>query len=313
MASSDEEGEIIPNCITNYHFVDRNGAPVSFSILPLQWDEDDIPGALNSEIFLRGNADDGLQHIYKKVLAWRFELSYALPEIHVLSKDKIWIKLLKPRKSYADTIRTVLITVHFLHFVKKNPDTVGEIVWNYIGKILSAYEVLPSKDDLLEHMPTINEAAKRDKDLSSSKSFNAFLLETSQKSIHGYECNQAKKRPRFSIESDNDAYSGGDDDADEDEDEQFDHVCALCDDGGELLCCEGRCIRSFHPTVESGAESLCESLSYRNHQAIQTFLCKNCQYQRHQCFACGLLGSSDKSTCRGLPLHFCNLWTLLSS
>ncbi|XP_060176109.1 protein ENHANCED DOWNY MILDEW 2-like isoform X1 [Lycium barbarum] len=297
MASSDEEGEIVADCISNYHFLDLNGGPVSFSILPLLWGEDDIFGALNEELVLRGTSDDGLQHIYKNVLAWRFELSYALPEIHVLSKDKIWIKLLKPRKSYRDTIRTILITVHFLHFVKKNPDTFGETVWNYIRKILSSYEVLPSKDDLLEHMPTIKEAARRDKDLSSSKSFNAFLLETSQTTIHGYEqCNQAKRRPQFIIETDNDADSGADDDSDEDEDETFDHVCALCDDGGEILCCEGRCIRSFHPTVESGAGSCCESLAYRNHQAIQTFLCKNCRYQQHQCFACGLLGSSDKST-----------------
>ncbi|CAN4110199.1 unnamed protein product [Withania somnifera] len=294
MASSDEEGEFVPNRISNYHLVDRSGEPVSFSILPLQWGEDDILGAMNSEIFLHGTADDGLQHIYKKVLAWRFELSYALPEIHVLSKDKIWIKLLKPRKSYADTIRTVFITVHFLHFVKKNPDAFGEIVWNHIGKSLSAYEILPSKDDLLEHLPTIKEAARRDKDLFGSKSFNAFLLETSQKRRHGYECNQEKKRPQFIVETDNDADSGADDDADENE--QFDHVCALCDDGGELPSCEGCCIRSFHPIVDSGAESSCESLAYRNHQAIHTFLCKNCQYQRHQCFACGLLGSSNKLT-----------------
>ncbi|XP_070021125.1 protein ENHANCED DOWNY MILDEW 2-like isoform X2 [Nicotiana sylvestris] len=305
MASSDEEGEIVPNCITNYHFVGCNGEPVSFSILPLQWGDDDddddvIGGAVNNnvEIYLRGTADDGLQHIYKKVLAWRFELSYALPEIHVLSKDKIWIKLLKPRKSYADTIRTILITVHFLHFVKKNPETFGEIVWNHIGKSFSAYEVLPCKDDLLEHMPTIREAARRDKDISSSKNLNAFLLETSQKRIDDNECNRAKKRPHFVIETNNDADSGTNDDSDSDgdEDEQFDHVCALCDDGGELLCCEGRCIRSFHPSVESGVESSCESLGYRNLQAIQTFLCKNCQYQQHQCFACGLLGSSDKSS-----------------
>lgn len=31
-------------------------------------------------------------------------------------------------------------------------------------------------------------------------------------------------------------------------------------------------------------------------QAIQNFLCANCQRKRHQCFACGKLGSSDKST-----------------
>ncbi|KAM3204735.1 hypothetical protein P3L10_028145 [Capsicum annuum] len=136
MSSSDEEGEIVPNCITNYHFVDRNGESVSFSILPLHWGRDDILGTVNSEIFLREAAADGLQHIYKKVLAWRFELSYALPEIHVFSRGKIWIKLLKPRKSYAYTIRTILIIVHFLHFVKKKPDAIEEILWNYIGKNL---------------------------------------------------------------------------------------------------------------------------------------------------------------------------------
>ncbi|KAK4437533.1 protein ENHANCED DOWNY MILDEW 2 [Sesamum alatum] len=86
--------------------------------------------------------------------------------------------------------------------------------------------------------------------------------------------------------------------SDADKDEMFDRVCALCDDGGEILGCEGRCIRSFHPTIESGAGSFCESLGYTSEQvdAIQNFLCKNCQYQQHQCFICGRLGSSDKSS-----------------
>ncbi|CAA0822239.1 Protein ENHANCED DOWNY MILDEW 2, partial [Striga hermonthica] len=61
--------------------------------------------------------------------------------------------------------------------------------------------------------------------------------------------------------------------------------------------CEGRCIRSFHPTIESGAGSSCESLGYSSAQvhAIQIFMCKNCQNQKHQCFVCGRLGNSDKS------------------
>lgn len=29
-------------------------------------------------------------------------------------------------------------------------------------------------------------------------------------------------------------------------------------------------------------------------QEIQNFYCKNCQYNKHQCFACGTLGCSDK-------------------
>lgn len=31
-------------------------------------------------------------------------------------------------------------------------------------------------------------------------------------------------------------------------------------------------------------------------QAVPNFLCQNCLYQEHQCFACGMLGSSDKSS-----------------
>lgn len=31
-------------------------------------------------------------------------------------------------------------------------------------------------------------------------------------------------------------------------------------------------------------------------QAIQNFFCKNCESKQHQCFSCGELGSSDKSS-----------------
>jgi len=30
--------------------------------------------------------------------------------------------------------------------------------------------------------------------------------------------------------------------------------------------------------------------------ADKDFICKNCKYQEHQCFACGKLGSSDLSS-----------------
>ncbi|KAM7510784.1 hypothetical protein LguiB_009659 [Lonicera macranthoides] len=65
-----------------------------------------------------------------------------------------------------------------------------------------------------------------------------------------------------------------------------------------ILCCEGKCLRSFHATVDAGSDSICESLGLSDEQvvAIQNFFCKNCQYKQHQCFACGKLGSSDKST-----------------
>ncbi|KAG6634690.1 protein ENHANCED DOWNY MILDEW 2-like [Carya illinoinensis] len=74
----------------------------------------------------------------------------------------------------------------------------------------------------------------------------------------------------------------------------FDSVCAFCDDGGEILCCEGRCMRSFHATVETGA-NMCPSLGFSLGElhGLPRFVCKNCEYQQHQCFACGKLGSSN--------------------
>ncbi|KAJ4950838.1 hypothetical protein NE237_027670 [Protea cynaroides] len=88
------------------------------------------------------------------------------------------------------------------------------------------------------------------------------------------------------------------DESDEETADLFDSVCAFCDNGGTILCCEGRCMRSFHPTRKDGAESQCESLGLSKFEveAITNFLCKNCQYKQHQCFACGKLGSSDKDS-----------------
>ena len=194
MAASDEEGEIVAECITNYYLTNHRGDPVSFSILPLQWSEGDIIGDLETQVFLRGNGDDGLQRIYKLVVAWKFELSYVQPEICVLSKEKSWITLQKPWKIFKKTIRTILVTVHWLHFIKKNPEASKKSLWKHLMKefrfeflilydILSvglldfvitcvscsSFEVEPSENDLLEHIQLISEAAKRDKDLAKSK------------------------------------------------------------------------------------------------------------------------------------------------
>ncbi|KAF9614816.1 hypothetical protein IFM89_020739 [Coptis chinensis] len=57
-----------------------------------------------------------------------------------------------------------------------------------------------------------------------------------------------------------------------------------------------RCMRSFHATVDAGANSDCKALGFSKARAMQSFLCFNCQYKQHQCFACGELGSSDKTS-----------------
>lgn len=136
MASSDEEGEIVPKCVTNYHFVNHVEEPVSFTTLPLQWGPNESLSQSRRQVFLLATAeDDGLQKVFKRVIAWKFDLSFVQPEISVLSKDMNWIALQKPRKSFENTIRTVLVTLHWLHFLKKSPEALGKDLWNNLTRV----------------------------------------------------------------------------------------------------------------------------------------------------------------------------------
>ena len=142
MESSDEEGEIVPNCVKNYHFVNNKEEPISFTTLPIRWSpnesfvdaEKSLVQAEKYVFLLASVDDDGLQKVYKRVVAWRFDLSFVQPEIYVLSKDMNWIVLQKPRKSFENVVRPILVTVHWLHFLKKNPVTSRKFVWNYLLK-----------------------------------------------------------------------------------------------------------------------------------------------------------------------------------
>ncbi|CAL5402702.1 unnamed protein product [Camellia sinensis] len=295
MASSDDEDETVPHTVSNYDFVVDKDEPIAFSELPVQWNESEGLDGKSKQIFLHGTADNGLQKIYKQVTAWKFDLSDVKPEIAVLSKENNWIYLQRPRKSFEETIRTILITVHCLHFVKKNPETSGRSLWDYLSKVFSLYEVRPSENDLIDHTTLISEAVKRDETLAKSKFLVTFLEAKPRKKKVFDEDILTTAKAGFIVDDDMIDEFEEDDGSDEEED-LFDSVCSICDNGGELLCCEGRCMRSFHATVEAGSESACESLGLSDEQveAIQNFFCKNCQYKKHQCFACGELGSSDK-------------------
>ncbi|KAK4398579.1 protein ENHANCED DOWNY MILDEW 2 [Sesamum angolense] len=175
---------------------------------------------------------------------------------------------------------------------------VEKLIMGFGKSISSMFEERPSKDDLVDHKRLINEAVKRDEALANSKILNTFLEEKPRKRKPSNE----DVKPSFIVEdvngdedqeeSDKIDENGEDENGDDesDEDDCFDSVCAICDNGGHIYICEGKCMRSFHATVEDGEESNCESLGFTDAEL------ENCEYKKHQCFACGELGSSDESS-----------------
>ncbi|GAB2285220.1 hypothetical protein Dimus_019673 [Dionaea muscipula] len=290
MDSSEDEGEFLPDCVTNYHFVNDKNHPICFSGLPLQRVTDEAFDGLKIRVYLQGVCDGGLGRIYKQVVGWRYELSSVQPEIFVLCKGGQWVKLQKPKKRFEGTISGILATIYCLHFVKKNPEALKVSVWSHLSRVFSSFEVEPSEDDILHHIALIRGAAKNDKDVTKAKYLLDILPDLPKKREELQEdCEPVKST--ITVEENADTPSEY-----EEEDELFDTCCTLCDNGGNILCCEGRCMRSFHPTVVSG-EGICRSLGFSQAQveALPTFLCKNCQYEQHQCFVCGKLGSSTSS------------------
>lgn len=70
------------------------------------------------------------------VQGWNFDLSVdERPKIEVLLHGMHWITLQNPRKSYETLIRTTLVSLQFLHFVKRNPDVSRDDVWNSLQKV----------------------------------------------------------------------------------------------------------------------------------------------------------------------------------
>ncbi|GJZ23791.1 protein enhanced downy mildew 2 isoform X1 [Tanacetum coccineum] len=312
MASSDDEGDTFPDAVSDYYFNDGDDEPLSFSNLPVQWDENESLGTDVEPVFLSGTVDKGLGKTYQQVKAWKYDSLSSVPVISVLSKDNRWIKLQKPRKSYTNLIRTILITVHSIGFCKTKPEASGKSLWDHLSKVFSLYDVRPSENDLIEHTNFIREAVKRDATLAKSKFLTAFLENPIKRKLSDEVVGTATK-PSFIVDDTNgdlrdddfitketeDSGSKSDDEAD-----HFDSVCAICDNGGVLLCCDGKCFRSFHKTREGqeAQESKCDSLCLSPEEVKETekdgtlYYCENCRYNLHQCFACGELGSSDKSS-----------------
>ncbi|KZV40758.1 hypothetical protein F511_30321 [Dorcoceras hygrometricum] len=309
MASSDDEGETICN-VSEYDFISGKDESISFTELPIAWNKTGTSPFRSlhgkQQIFLQGKTDNGLRKIYKPVIAWKFDLSYEKPEISVLSKDGNWINLLKPRHAFMVIIRSILITVNLLHFAKWKPQGSLKALWDHLTESFRMLETRPSEDDLLDHMSLISEAVKRDEILAKSKLLSTVLEE---KPVKRKALNEDMK-PAFIVD-DNEDEDAEPDEIDESEvndsdgeDDCFDSVCAICDNGGNIILCEGKCMRSFHANITDGEESRCQSLGFTDAEVEvcfppmlpPTLALYLHQHKRHQCFACGELGASDDTS-----------------
>lgn len=135
LLDSDDE-EVVPQSVANYHFVDDDESPISFSVLPLHFDDGQKQDVADNAVFLHGTTDGGLQKVYKRVIGWKLVFEDIEPKIMVLSKDKKWISLVKPRNTYyEDTIRTIMITVQLLHFLRKNPQATERSLWEHLRTV----------------------------------------------------------------------------------------------------------------------------------------------------------------------------------
>uniref|UniRef100_A0A0E0JJF4 Zinc finger PHD-type domain-containing protein n=1 Tax=Oryza punctata TaxID=4537 RepID=A0A0E0JJF4_ORYPU len=230
------------------------------------------------------------------------------PEISVLSAEGSWISLTKPKNSYEEKIRTILITVQMLHFLKRKPEEPEKNLWSHLRKIFDKFEVRPSEDDFTNHRSLIKHFAEKDLTLAKSEILQGFTQETSRKKFSEVGSDKVEIKVPFIADDDIEEMVDVDKNIESDEEEEedlFDSICSICDNGGDLLCCDGPCMRSFHAKIGTGEDSYCDTLGYTEAevQAMKTFLCKNCEHKQHQCFICGALEPSDGPTAK---VFLCN-------
>ena len=65
-----------------------------------------------------------------------------------------------------------------------------------------------------------------------------------------------------------------------------DSICAVCETGGDMICCDGRCLRSFHPK--------CIGLRDSDIPDDRPFICSDCWNRVHRCFSCKVFEVEEK-------------------
>ncbi|KAF0899360.1 hypothetical protein E2562_018246, partial [Oryza meyeriana var. granulata] len=293
MFDDDDDVEPQVNDVDNYYFEESEDKAVCFSVLPIKFDENkEVACSDYKEMNLHGRSDNNLHKVFKKVTAWRVELDCQQPKISVLSSEGNWIELLKPLKWYYEKYsRSILITVQTLHFIRKWPRKQERRLFDHLCEVFDKFGTRPNKDDIRKHHNLIKLFMERDPILMKSKIIRCFIEDASRTAIEDDS----------SDDNDDDSTDKEDTDTDTDTDgnaadDDTDMICAICDDGGKLLSCEGRCKRSFHPRVKHGRKSNCRTLRFTSAELklkeSGTFLCENCEHNEHQCFKCGELEPS---------------------
>ncbi|XP_008669978.1 protein ENHANCED DOWNY MILDEW 2 isoform X7 [Zea mays] len=310
--SDDDDDEPQLNAVESYYFVDstNDNEPVCFSTLPFLFgDTDDLPDC-KKRLVLRGTGGDPGVKVYSEVVAWSLGLEGKQPQFAVLTAEgRRWVRLVRPLNSYEEMIRTVLITAHMLHFLMRKPHEPERTLWNHLCKVFNKFDVRPSEDDFRNHISLMKQFVAKDPILAKSEILRVFVEGKSGKIFTEAGADHIDvKQPFITDDEDIDEMivEDADNESDEEEDgDLFDSICAICDDGGDILCCDGPCMRSFHAKEGSGEDSYCDTLGYTEAEveAMKLFLCKNCEYKQHQCFICGVLEPSNGAAAK---VFLCN-------
>lgn len=104
-----------------------------------------------------------------------------------------------------------------------------------------------------------------------------------QKAYRG-ECSEApQSRPQLTLYSDIEI------------NQNSPHVCAICDEGGDLIVCDGPCHRHFHKSVSCplGQQWRCPTISLPEDH-IGEWLCTDCKNEEHSCFRCHVSGKINQ-------------------
>ncbi|CAM6013852.1 unnamed protein product [Sphagnum balticum] len=293
-----EEEEMKICSLDEYEIFDDDEEVASLLDLPLHYRKHTLGGSTTArELYVMGKADN-LEMVMRRISAWHLKCFRDRPlslQLSFLGSDS-WVKLLKPSSGYRKTAAAVLIVANFLAYAKVEPHASESAVWRHLQGIKTflgmekSSEQQEADDD--EHLLS----SKRPRLLTSNKE----EASTEQMSEDAEDC---------SVEEKEDEEEESEDEIDQDDEELGDPLCTICDDGGDLLCCDGPCMRSFHTSKDAGTDSQCESLNLAQAsvECLEKWLCRNCKEKQHQCYICGKLGASDEALKNKRQVFVCDV------